>query len=79
MMFLREKSKLVEECRQLIFQTKQMERSLSDSDVEHDHDEDEDQITAPLSKCLQSLKEKHKLVKRRHAERYESIKSEFFL
>lgn len=52
-----------------------MERSLADED-EYDEDDDEDnQITLPLLKCLQGLKERHKAVKRRHADRYDSVKS----
>lgn len=75
----------MDECRQLISQIKQMERSLAGNDDENDHDnkrnddhdndDDEFCITVPLLKCLQGLKEKHKLVKRRHAERYDSIQS----
>lgn len=50
-----------------------MERSLADED--HEIDERRFRISAPLMQCLKDLKEKHSVVKRRHAERYESIKS----
>jgi protein regulator of cytokinesis 1 len=69
---------MLDECHQLISQIKQMERSLADSaDYDDDEDDEEFSITAPLLKCLQGLKEKHKTVKKRHAERYDSVKSVF--
>jgi protein regulator of cytokinesis 1 len=61
------------ECQHIITQIKQMERSLKGADGYHD--DDEFAITTPLLKCLQGLKEKHKSVKRHHAERYEQVKS----
>ncbi|KAF8534289.1 microtubule associated protein-domain-containing protein [Trichophaea hybrida] len=69
-----EKTKMVDECHQLISQIKQMERSLAGGDDDYDNYNEDSNITTPLLKCLQGLKEKHKIVKRRHAERYDSVK-----
>jgi len=67
---------MVDECHQLISQIKQMERSMAGGNNDYDYNDNNDSnITTPLLKCLQGLKEKHKLVKRRHAERYDSVKS----
>jgi protein regulator of cytokinesis 1 len=66
---------MIDECRQIILQIKQMERSLAEN-ADYDGDE-ESGITVPLLRCLQGLKERHKMVKRRHAERYDSVKSMF--
>jgi len=71
----REKGKMVQDCQQILAHIRQMERSLADED-EYDEEEDADsQITLPLLICLQGLKERHKAVKRRHADRYDSVKS----
>jgi len=65
---------MIQECQQILAQTRQMERSMADDD-EYEEEEDEDhQITAPLLKCLQGLKERHKAVKKRYADRYDSVK-----
>jgi protein regulator of cytokinesis 1 len=66
---------VVEECHQLISQIKEMERSMADGDAEFDDDDDDFKVTMPLMKCLNGLKERHKLIKRHHAERYDAIKS----
>lgn len=70
----REKAKLVDEARQTVGQIKQMERSLADY-PEDDEGDDDEEVTLPLLKCVSALKERHKAVKRRHAERYDSVKS----
>ncbi|KAI5816290.1 microtubule associated protein-domain-containing protein, partial [Pyronema omphalodes] len=67
-----EKTKMYNECQHIITQIKQMERSIKGTDGYHD--DDEFAITTPLLNCLQGLKERHKSVKRRHAERYEQVK-----
>ncbi|TGZ80605.1 hypothetical protein EX30DRAFT_372226 [Ascodesmis nigricans] len=68
----REKNDLVNQCHDIITQICQMERSLADN--ENEIDERRFRITSPLMQCLQDLQEKQSVVKRRHAERYESIK-----
>lgn len=68
-----DKTKIADECRQLKSQIKQLQHSLGDI-VDYDNDDEESSINVPLLKCLQGLKEKHKMVKKRHAERYDSIK-----
>jgi protein regulator of cytokinesis 1 len=50
-----------------------MERSMADDEYEEEEDEDH-QITLPLLKCLQGLKERHKAAKKRYADRYDSVK-----
>lgn len=56
---------------------KQMEASLEDRSP-HDAYELEDKelkVTVPLTRCLQSLKEKHNTIARIHRERFEQVKS----
>lgn len=56
---------------------KQMEASLEDR-APHDAYQPEDKelkVTVPLTRCLQSLKEKHNTIARIHRERFEQVKS----
>ena len=56
---------------------KQMEASLEDR-APHDAYQLEDKelkVTVPLTRCLQSLKEKHSTIARIHRERFEQVKS----
>lgn len=72
----REKNALIDDCQKAIAQMQQMERSLSGEDDDA-ADDTSLRVTLPLTKCLSGLKERQKGVKRRHAERYDSIKSEW--
>lgn len=73
----REKEQLTEKCQKLITSIKQMERSLDDEKSGRRNSND-DRITAPLTKCLRELKEKHGNIKKQHAERYNAARSIFF-
>lgn len=56
---------------------KQMEASLEDrapNDAYHLEDK-ELEVTVPLTRCLQSLKEKHNTIAKIHRERFEQVKS----
>jgi len=69
---------LTEECHKIIKAIKQMESSLDDPKSNADHYEPEDeelQISYPLIKCLQGLKEKHAAISRLHKERFEQVRS----
>lgn len=66
-----EKDHLKEECCKLIASIRQMEQSL---DRKSGNSDTNDQPTTPLLKCLRGLKEKHENVKKRHTERYETIR-----
>lgn len=68
---------MVEEGQRIITTIRQMEASLDDAKGRQDQDaEDSDlKITYPLTRCLQSLKEKHQQISRLHKERFEQVKS----
>ncbi|EMD88014.1 hypothetical protein COCHEDRAFT_1111023 [Bipolaris maydis C5] len=71
-----EKHEMTEEAHRLLKTIRQMEASLDDSRPNpnyEDHDDD-DAITFPLTRCLQSLKEKYNSVSRRHQERFEQVR-----
>lgn len=72
-----EKSELTEEANRIIKTIKQMEASLEDSSSDNDFqlDERDLKVTAPLTRCLQSLKEKHNAIAKIHRERFEQVKS----
>ena len=59
---------------------KQMEASLDDRapNDAYQLDDKELKVTAPLTRCLQSLKEKHNTIARIHRERFEQVKSKTF-
>ncbi len=72
-----EKSELTEEANRIIKTVKQMEASLEDRTANNTyqlHDK-ELKVTIPLTRCLQSLKEKHNAVAKIHRERFEQVKS----
>ena len=73
----REKNGLVEEAHRIIKTIRQMEGSLEDHKSNNDYDlEDKElKVTAPLSRCLQELKEKHNCIAKIHRERFEQVKS----
>jgi Ase1/PRC1/MAP65 family protein len=71
-----EKKDLVDEAKKIITTIRQMEASLDDSARRSRHLDDEDlQITYPLARCLQGLREKQIQISRLHKERYEQVKS----
>lgn len=79
--FRSEKSELTEEANRIIKTIKQMESSLEDRSSDNDYqlDETDLKVTAPLTRCLQSLKEKHNAIARIHRERFEQVKSKTFI
>lgn len=78
---LSEKSELTEEANRIIKTIKQMEASLEDPSSDNDFqlDERDLKVTAPLTRCLQSLKEKHNAIAKIHRERFEQVKSQIIL
>jgi Ase1/PRC1/MAP65 family protein len=72
-----EKKDLIDEAQKLVTAIRQMEASLDDSRSGRDYrtEEDDLQITYPLTRCLQILKEKHIQISRLHRERFEQVKS----
>lgn len=72
---------MTDEAQRIITTIKQMEISLDDAKSRHEYEaEDEDlKITYPLTRCLQGLKEKHLHISKVHKERFEQVKSTYFL
>ena len=72
-----EKNDMTEEAQRIITIIKQMEASLDDTKNRHEYNvEDEDlKITFPLTRCLQTLKDKHLQISKLHKERFEQVKS----
>lgn len=72
-----EKKDLIDEAQKLVTAIRQMEASLDDSRSGRDYrtEDDDLQITYPLTRCLQILKEKHIQISRLHRERFEQVKS----
>ncbi|KAL0263528.1 Microtubule bundling protein [Diplodia seriata] len=70
-----EKDEKVEEAQRLIKTVRQLEASLEGRTARDSYNpEDEDlQITYPLSRCIQTLREKQKAVGRQHRERFEQL------
>ncbi|KAM0273178.1 hypothetical protein ACHAQH_008434 [Verticillium albo-atrum] len=68
-----EKEDMMDEAQRTITAIRQMEASLDDS-RRRDHDDEDLQITYPLTRCLQHLKEKHIQIGRLHKERFEQVK-----
>ncbi|XP_014551944.1 hypothetical protein COCVIDRAFT_41812 [Bipolaris victoriae FI3] len=71
-----EKHEMTEEAHRLLKTIRQMEASLDDSrpNPNYDDHDDDDAITFPLTRCLQSLKERYNSVSRRHQERFEQVR-----
>ncbi|KJR88363.1 microtubule associated protein (Ase1) [Sporothrix schenckii 1099-18] len=70
-----EKKNMVEEAQRTISAIRQMETSIDDSRSRRDYDADEDmQVTYPLTRCLQVLKEKHLQISKIHRERFEQVR-----
>lgn len=72
-----EKKDLIAEAQKMITVIRQMEASLEDPRSRRNVSNGDDGlgISYPLTKCLQSLKEKHSQVRRVHQERFEQVKS----
>ena len=72
-----EKDDMTEDAKRTITTIKQMEASLDDTKIRHENEiEDEDlKITFPLTRCLQTLKDKHRQISKLHKERFEQVKS----
>ncbi|ODA82646.1 hypothetical protein RJ55_01154 [Drechmeria coniospora] len=69
-----EKKEMVDEARRTMTCIRQMEASLDSSRPRRSHDQDDEfQITYPLNRCLQALKEKSSQVGRLHRERCEQV------
>jgi len=68
---------MIDEAQGIITAIRQMESSLEGTSVRHSRaTEDEGlQISFPLSRCLQQLKDKHSQIKKLHRERFEQVKS----
>ncbi|SPO02939.1 related to microtubule-associated protein [Cephalotrichum gorgonifer] len=69
-----EKNDLIDEAQTIITTIRQMEASLDDARPRRDQHDEDLQITLPLNKCLQGLKEKHLHISRLHRERFEQVK-----
>lgn len=68
---------MTEEANRIIKTIKQMEASLEDHAANNAYqlDDKELKVTLPLTRCLQTLKEKHNSVAKIHRERFEQVKS----
>ncbi|EKG15638.1 Microtubule-associated protein MAP65/ASE1-type [Macrophomina phaseolina MS6] len=71
-----EKNEKTEEAQRLIKTIRQLEASLEGRSVRASCNpgDEELQITYPLARCIQNLKEKHKSLSRQHRERFEQVK-----
>ena len=79
LMLKSEKTELTDEAHKIIRTIKQMEESLEDqhSDGVYKLDDESLKVTMPLTRCLQSLKEKHNTVAKIYRERFEQVKSKY--
>ena len=68
---------MTEEANRVIKTIRLMEASLEDDKLTNSyHLEDKElKVTSPLMRCLQGLKEKHKIIAKLHRERFEQVKS----
>ncbi|KAF2200372.1 hypothetical protein GQ43DRAFT_374023 [Delitschia confertaspora ATCC 74209] len=69
-----EKHNLSEQARNLIVAIRQMEASLEDHKPSPNYEVDDRDITYPLNRCVQSLKEKYNAVSKLHRERFEQVR-----
>ncbi|CAK7262675.1 Microtubule bundling protein [Sporothrix epigloea] len=70
-----EKKNMVEDAQRTIAAIRQMETSLDDTRSRRDYDADQDlQVSYPLTRCLQVLKEKHLQISKIHRERFEQVR-----
>jgi len=74
-----EKKDMIDEAQRIISTIRQMDASLDDAKTRRDYESEDDdlQVTFPLTRCLQVLKEKHIQISRLHRERFEQVKSMF--
>lgn len=74
-----EKKELVDEAQRIITTIRQMEASLDGCRPGSQHgysSEDDDlRLTYPLTRCVMTLKEKHRQISKLHRERFEQVKS----
>ena len=75
--WISEKHEMIEEARRVITTIKQMESSLDGAprNRQRASEDPELQITFPLNRCLNALKEKQNAVAKIHRERFEQVKS----
>jgi len=68
---------MVDEAQKMITTIRQMEASLDDNRSRREYSAEADglEVTFPLTRCLQVLKEKHIQIGRLHRERFEQVKS----
>lgn len=68
---------MTDEAQRIITTIKQMEASLDDTKAHHEYEPEDAElkIAFPLSRCLQTLKEKHLQISKIHKERFEQVKS----
>lgn len=73
-----EKKHMIQEAQNMITTIRQMEASIEDpkprGSYRSSHNDDGLEISYPLTRCLQALKEKHAQVSRVHRERFEQIR-----
>ncbi|OAL46429.1 hypothetical protein IQ07DRAFT_150769 [Pyrenochaeta sp. DS3sAY3a] len=70
-----EKHELTEEAHRMIKTIKQMEASLEDNKPNPNYeDHDEKAVTYPLTRCIQTLKERYNAVSKLHRERFEQVR-----
>ncbi|ROW12252.1 hypothetical protein VMCG_00166 [Cytospora schulzeri] len=76
-----EKKQMIQEAQNMVTTIRQMEASLEDpkprSSYRRSHSNDGLEISYPLTRCLQALKEKHAQVTKEHRERFEQVRSMF--
>ena len=74
----REKTEMTEEANRIVKTIKQMEAALEDcaANSAYQSNDRDLKVTIPLTRCLQSLKEKYNAVAKIHRERSEQVKSE---
>lgn len=74
-----EKNEMIDQAEKMITTIRQMEVSLDGANARRDYhgspEEDDLQISFPLTRCLQVLKEKQIQIGRLHRERFEQVKS----
>jgi protein regulator of cytokinesis 1 len=67
---------MTEEAHRLMKTIKEMEASLDDNKNNPSYGSDDDaDVTYPLTRCLQGLKEKHNKISKIHRERFEQVRS----
>lgn len=68
---------MIDECKKVVIEIRQMEASLDDSRPRRKNSNGESiKITYPLMECLETLKKKHSQVQRLRQERVDHVQSE---